>query len=145
MRINGKRVVDASRSLRISISPQDAARAKMKDPAACAAAVAILRGYRAEGVKQARVHLGRVYLEYPDKWVRYKTPSALRAEIISFDRGTNAQYTTGEYSLQKMAPTDRLRARKIKVNGPERSRHGKRKTHKVLHRVEGVRAKGANI
>jgi hypothetical protein len=150
MEIAGKRVVDATRSLHIVISPRDAADGRTKDPAGCAAARAIVRGFREEGVKQARVHLGRVYVEYPNKWVRYKTPSSLRAEIISFDRGNQASFMPGDYTLQKISPADRVGAReaKYKIGGPEATRHKSRKARakiaRVIHRVEGVRGHGAN-
>lgn len=65
MNINGKKVVDAKAPLRISISRQDAESGKNKDPAKCAAANAIVRTIA--NAKSARVHLGRTYIEMPDK------------------------------------------------------------------------------
>ena len=106
MRIAGKKVVDATKPLRITISKRDASLGKTKDPGACAAARAIIRTLA--DVKGARVHLGRTYVEYPDKWVRYKTPNALKTEIVSFDRGARAEYAEGSYTLYAPAPTDRL-------------------------------------
>ena len=109
MRINGKKVVDAKGPLRISISKHDAALGKSKDPGKCAAARAIMRTIA--DAKSARVHLGRIYIEMDDRWVRYKTPEALKIEIVSFDRGSIPEHTVGDYTLYAPSPTDRLGAR----------------------------------
>lgn len=141
MKINGKRVVDATKPLHISISKRDAALGKTKDPANCAAARAIIRTIA--DAKGARVHLGRTYIEYPDKWVRYKTPPGLKTEIVSFDRGAKAEYAEGEYTLYAPTPSDKLNARpKVlgKTAGPRRRPHIAR----IHHQIEGVRARGAN-
>lgn len=147
MRINGKKVVDALRKLPITINSQDAKRGKNKNPSGCAAALAIVRGLKTTGVTGARVHLGRVYVEYPDKWVRYKTPASLKAEIVSFDRGNTAEFMEGNYGLLPMPPADRLGVRR-KTPGPEKSRHKSRKERRKIarihHQIEGVRAHGAN-
>lgn len=150
MRINGKKVVDAPGPLKITITPRDAALGRTKDPGGCAAARAIVRGYKDEGAKAARVHIGRTYIEYDDKWVRYKTPDALRTEIVSFDRGTQPEFMAGEYKLLRMPPCDRLRARppETKIAGPKETRHkpriARRKIARTVHQIEGVRARGAN-
>lgn len=150
MKINGKKVVDASAPLKITITARDAALGKSKDPASCAAARAIMRGYRHEGAKQARVHLGRTYIEFDDKWVRYKTPVPLKAEIVSFDRGNKPEFMAGDYKLLRMAPCDRFNARPAdkKIAGPKETRNkpriARRKIARVHHQIEGVRAHGAN-
>ena len=141
MEINGKRVVDATKPLHISINKRDASLGKTKDPGACAAARAIIR--TVADAKGARVHLGRTYVEYPDKWVRYKTPDALKTEIVSFDRGGKAEYTEGDYTLYAPTPTDRL-GNRPKPQGKTGSK--KRRPHiaRIIHQIEGVRARGAN-
>ncbi len=141
MRINGKKVVDATKPLHISISKRDATLGKTKDPANCAAARAIVRTIA--DVKGARVHLGRTYIEYPDKWVRYKTPPSLKTEIVSFDRGAKAEYTEGDYTLYAPTPSDRL-GNRPKPAG--KTSGGKRRPHiaRIHHQIEGVRARGAN-
>jgi hypothetical protein len=143
MRINGKRVVDATRPLHITVTARDAAGGKRNDPGGCAAARAIVRGYRDTGAKQARVHLGRTYVEYDDRWVRYNTPISLKTEITSFDRGTKAAYATGDYNLAPIQPSNRFGARP-KPQGATGSR--KRRPHiaRIRHQIEGVRARGAN-
>lgn len=148
MKINGKKVVDASGSLKITITSRDAALGKNKDPGGCAAARAIIRGYKDEGAKAARVHIGRTYIEYDDKWVRYKTPDALKTEIVSFDRGTKPEFMQGDYKLLRMPPCDRLSTKRPKVGGPKETRHkpriARRKIARTIHQIEGVRARGAN-
>jgi hypothetical protein len=141
MKINGKRVVDATRPLTIEVTARDAAAGKRNDPGGCAAARAIMRGYRDSGVSQARVHLGRTYIEYEDKWVRYNTPAALKTEITSFDRGAEASYAAGTYNLAPIQPSNRFG---VKRSGPS-GRRGKR-PHivRIRHQIEGVRARGAN-
>lgn len=143
MKINGKRVVDATKNMVITISKRDAALGKTKDPAACAAARAIVRTIA--DAKQARVHLGRTYIEMPDKWVRFKTPSGLKTEIVSFDRGTKAEYAEGSYTLYAPAPSDRL-GNRPKPLGKNQYKNKKRRPHiaRIIHHVEGVRARGAN-
>ncbi len=142
MEINGKKVVDATRPMKISISKQDAKLGKTKDPGSCAAARAIIRSV--VDAKAARVHLGRTYIEYPDKWVRYRTPVALKLEIVSFDRGAECSYTKGDFTLLAPTSTDRLGMRPKKPTGKTGSR--KRRSHiaRVNHQIEGVRPRGAN-
>ena len=142
MRINGKRVVDATKSLQISISKRDARSGKTKDPGSCAAARAIIRTIA--DAKGARVHLGRTYVEYPDKWVRYKTPWRLKVEIVAFDRGAKKDYAEGQYTLSAPSPTDKLGVRVTRPAG--RTGGHRRRPHiaRVMHQIEGVRARGAN-
>ena len=141
MRIAGKKVIDATKPLHISISKRDATLGKTKDPGSCAAARAIIRTI--VDVKAARVHLGRTYIEYDDKWVRYKTPESLKLEIVSFDRGAKKEYSEGDYTLYAPSPSSRLGIRP-KPQGKTGSR--KRRPHivRVHHPIEGVRARGAN-
>jgi hypothetical protein len=144
MRIAGKRVVDATKPLHIEVSKRDAALGTTKDPAKCAAARAIVR--TTADAKSARVHLGRTYIEFDDKWVRYKTPDALKVEIVSFDRGAKKEYSAGSYTLYAPAPTDRL-GHPRKKNIPTGKTGGRRRRPHIarIHRqIEGVRAHGAN-
>src|ERR1700742_1850454 len=96
MEINGKRVVDAIKPITIHITQRDTKEGDNKNPSSCAAARAVKRDV-VECVS-ARVHIGRVYVETPKKWIRYNTPDALRTEIIAFDRG--GTFAPGQYKLQ---------------------------------------------
>jgi hypothetical protein len=124
MHINGKRVIDATKPLRISISKADAAGGRTKDSARCAAARAIIR--TVANAKAARVHLGRTYIETEKAWVRYKTPDSLKVEIV----------------LYAPAPTDRLGSRPRPTGTGRKTR----RPHiaRIHHQIEGVRAHGAN-
>jgi hypothetical protein len=154
MEINGKKVVDATKPIKIKISQRDATEGATKDPGDCAAARAAKRDV--PNCISARVHVGRVYVEQKDKWVRYFTPDALRTEIVAFDRGGTFQ--PGEYELK--APSEheseegRAKARKdARIGKVKRGRLGNAPTkhpRKTLvakikrHEVSGVRPKGAN-
>jgi hypothetical protein len=148
MEINGKRVVDATKPLRISISREDAAKGRTKDPAKCAAARAILRVIPT--AKGARVHLGRTYIETDKEWMRYITPASLKTEIVSFDRGGGAEYTEGDYTLYAPSKANRIGARPNRPLGPAASRNAasarnkRKKIARKIHQIEGVRAHGAN-
>ena len=146
MEINGKKVVDATKSVKIMITKKDTVEGDNKNPSSCAAARA---AKRIENCISARVHLGRVYIEQKDKWVRYQTPEALRSEIIAFDRGGSFQ--PGEYDLRPLPPSSRETFRKA-GSATSRNKLGNlptkspRKVHvaKIKHHaVAGVRPKGA--
>lgn len=144
MKIHGKKVIDAKRNLKITINSDDARKGKGKNPSECAAAVAIMRRFKPYGAKQARVHLGRVYIEYPDAWVRYQTPEALKAEIISFDRGATGEYMEGNYTLYKPSPTNKLgRVDTSRTQGKRPVGRPHIKTA-IRHHHIGVRSRGAN-
>jgi hypothetical protein len=152
MEINGKKVVDATSKATIHITPLDATKGANKDPAACAAARAAKRDIA--DCLSARVHIGRVYVEHKNKWVRYFTPEALRTEIIAFDRGGTFQ--PGDYTLMPPSASEREEARKRKQGGSDTSRNKpgnlptkhprKLRIAKIKrHEVTGIRPKGANI
>ena len=137
MKIEGKKVIDAKRPLVLSITPKDVAKGKKRAPDCCAAAQACVRQLKAD---QARVFLSRVYVEFPDKWVRYSTPPALRTEIVSFDRGH--RFEAGDYRLAPLQPTVALG--KKRRNG--RDYKGGKKTPQRGNRMKqhvttGVRAR----
>lgn len=166
MEIAGKKVVDAKRSAKIVITKRDTETGDNKNPSSCAAALAAKRDV--PECLSARVHIGRVYVEHKDKWVRYFTPDALRTEIVAFDRGGSFQ--PGEYVLKppavsetvegrhkaytdKAYPKGRSEAQRAKDRaaaaisakkyGPDK---GPRKVHIARikrHSVTGIRPKGA--
>lgn len=96
MEINGKKVVDARKPVEIHITQRDALVGANKNPSGCAAALAAKRDIA--GCVSARVHIGCVYIEQKNHWVRYLTPKALRTEIVAFDRGGSFQ--PGDYVLK---------------------------------------------
>lgn len=104
-KIDGKPVVDADKAVVLQITQADCERGSKRDPARCAAALALKR---VTGCDEARVHVGCTYLRYGNKWLRYATPPSLKAEIISFDRGGG--FYPGDFRLHPMAAANRLKA-----------------------------------
>jgi hypothetical protein len=99
--IEGLKVVNSKKSMKISITPADVKKAKRKDPECCVIAQNCLAR---DGVKDAKIHLSRAYLRLNGKeWVRFMVPRNLRQEIIAFDRG--GRFAPGEYVLYKVQPS----------------------------------------
>jgi hypothetical protein len=99
--IDGKPVFDAKRPISLTITPNDIAKADRKEPIDCAVARACRRELHA---KEARVHLGRVYVRMNEgNWQRFVTPKALRSEIIAFDRG--GSFEPGTFALLPPSPS----------------------------------------
>ncbi|WP_291869732.1 hypothetical protein [Bradyrhizobium sp.] len=146
MEINGKRVVDATKPIAIHITKRDTTDGDNKNPSSCAAARAVKR--EIPDCVNARVHIGRVYVETPKQWVRYNTPDALRTEIIAFDRG--GSFAPGEYKLQVPEKRDYKKTPSgTQWNGGNRGKPAKKRAKLLVakikrHEVAGVRPKGAN-
>lgn len=151
MEINGKKVVDATRAAKITITKRDTVDGDNKSPGACAAARAARRDI--PECINARVHIGRVYVETQSKWIRYFTPEALRTEIVAFDRGGTFQ--PGEYQLRPPSNSEKESSRKaVRGSGSDTNRnrgdHAAKRPRKALiakvkrHEVSGIRPKGAN-
>jgi hypothetical protein len=139
MRINGLKVVDAKKQLKIRITPQDIRDGDSKDPAMCAAALACKRDLKAT---DARVHVSRTYIKLNGQWLRFQTPSSLRSEVVAFDRG--GKFFPGEYVISPMSPSGHLGAVR-KVPSRHTGTHPQRKpVRRVLHRTAGIREYGAN-
>lgn len=121
MKIKGAPVKDATRELHIQITDRDVKEGAKKNATSCAAAHALVR----TGVcDQARVHVNRTYIKKGDKWLRFKTPPALRSEIVAFDRG--GSFEPGEYKLMPLSPSQKTGIkRKHDAAMPERSRKSK--------------------
>lgn len=102
--IDGKAVMDADKPVTLQITQADCNRGSKKDPARCAAALALKR---ATGCDECKVHIACTYLRFGEKWFRYATPPSLKAEIISFDRGGG--FYPGDFRLRPMPASNRLR------------------------------------
>ena len=139
MKINGIKVVDASKPVILTITARDVTKGDTKDPGACAAAQACMRELHAIA---ARVHIGRTYLQFKDKWVRYETRDALRNEIIAFDRG--GSFAPGKYVLGAVRPSQ-VKHRGLHQGGPSPSKPRRLKKKRAApHTVTGIRHHGAN-
>jgi hypothetical protein len=110
----GLPMVDADGPLDIEITRKDIARSDLKKPDNCAIAVACKRLFHTE----VRVHLTRTYLKDPNanRWVRFKTPTRAKQEIVAFDRG--GKFAPGTFTLTPPPTSDRL-GRKNKPPGPK--------------------------
>jgi len=139
-KIGGRPVVNGKRKVLLHISPADVRGGKNKDPGACAAAKALMR--EIPNCIKARVHLGRTYLLKDDnQWYRYKTPDALRTEIVAFDKG--GKFEPGEYELRPLAPSELLPYKKKTFVSSETNRRGvpdsPGKKPRKLHVAKGTR------
>jgi hypothetical protein len=137
MEINGLKVIDTTRRLRLRISPEDVRKGKTKDPGGCAAARCAIRSI--PGVIAARIHIGRTYLQIRKKWVRFHTPQSLRTEIVGFDR--HGTFEPGDYVLTPMQVSHRGNSKR---KGGDQPRKATGKKRGKYHHVTGVRAFGAN-
>ena len=151
--IDGMPLVDADKPVTIHITEADCERGSKKDPRRCAAALALNRDTACD---ESRVHLACTYLRFGDKWLRYATPPALKAEIISFDSGGG--FYPGAFRLHPMPKALHLKPGNRKT-GPRSSTKGQPETApatarkreasrgakkvktepRVFHRVKGVR------
>jgi hypothetical protein len=125
-------VVNATMSRIITITEEDISRGEKRDPAGCAAAISCCRLPR---VAEARVHTSTTYLrERPGKkWLRYRTPSALKYGMIAFDRGGTLE--AGEYILRPIQPSHQARGERQGTPGTG----VKPKTTRPRHTLLGVR------
>lgn len=136
--IGGKPVVNGKEKFMLDIIKQDIKKGKGKDPRGCAAAVALLRSDK--GLLSVRVHVGRLFLETPTQWIRYKTPRTLRDEIVAFDRG--GEFLVGEHEVIPLTPAEQkyLEDKEWKY---ARKGTGKPKSNRSnQHIVPGVRGRG---
>ena len=125
-------VINATMPIIITITEEDIARGAQKDPAGCAAAISCRRIPR---VAEARVHTSTTYLRdsRKGKWVRYRTPTALRFGMIAFDRGGTLE--AGEYILRPIQPSHRAHGERQGTPGTG----AKSKIPRPRHNVLGVR------
>lgn len=133
------KVVDATKSLLVTVKKQDTKSARRKDPKNCALAKACLRDKKVDG---AIINIGFSYLIKGDIATRYKTSVGVGREITSFDR--HADFASGiNYRLSKVAPGCRLgRSRTLKS-----LKSGPRLTKKLgpivhTHRTSRIRVAG---
>jgi hypothetical protein len=129
----GLPVRDLLKPLRLIISEEDCRRGNAKTPSSCAAALAACRLPK---ITEARIHIGRIFLNVANKyWLRGKTPGALRTEIVSFDRG--GRFEPGEYTIRPLPPSDRPNgSRQGHIPVPKKRKGPKRKL-KILKSIRG--------
>ena len=128
---NVTRIVDANKSVEVSVTPDDCLLALKMDPRNCAMALAAKRELKADAVV---VGLSTSYLIHGTEAIRYKTPESVAREIVSFDR--HSDFDPGNYYLRPYPPAQRL--------GVPHRRHGhkggkKKSATRVVHHVARVR------
>ena len=133
--IEGLPVVNAKRPIMLHVTPQDIKTARKYSPGNCAVAKACMREWK---VKEARVHLSRIYVRCNEKnWVRYFTPRPMRSEIIAYDRG--GEFLPSVYTVKPVSASKRTGKRQgtdTDKNNKSRELRKKRKPYTV---VKGVR------
>lgn len=130
MSIDGIPVKDATRDISLKIERKDITGARAKDPAACAAARACKRQYKAA---EARVYMSVTYILRDEVWQRFMTPPSLSREIVVIDR-SGGNFSPGEYRMKAPYPAKRLGYKK--PTGPK-STKGKKKRYR--HLTDNVR------
>jgi hypothetical protein len=130
------RVVDSKKPVTISVTPSDCRKSKSGMPSECAMARAFKREY--DG---AIISLSTAYLISGKTAKRFKVPTAVAREIISFDRSHD--FRPGKYSLgvqdegnmlNRVRPTESLRPDRGHGNS------GVRKATRKNHRTAGIRS-----
>lgn len=89
--IDKMKVIDAKKSLLVTVKPTDVRKSGVQNPTGCAIAQALCRQ---EEVAEARVHISRTYIRWKGEkiWRRYFTPLNLRTEIVAFDKGADKAF-----------------------------------------------------
>lgn len=120
-------IVDSKDSIEVDVNEKDCGRgAKRMDPEGCAMARALKREYKADG---AIIGISNSYLIKGHRAVRFKTPTTVAREIVSFDR--HHDFAPGEYKLSPISPSAKL--------GAERHRRDNGRAHpsgrgRIVHR-----------
>ena len=118
-------VRDAKRGTRIQVTENDCQTSRTKAPDSCALASAACRKH--DG---AIISLAVAYLIDGDKATRYRVPSAIAREIVSFDRAK--QFAPGTYKLNAPSSNERLGVKRgPRVKSASRGRRIGRRVHKT--------------
>ena len=129
------KIIDARRSLTVSVKPIDASSGRKKDPEQCALARACVREKIADA---AIIGLGYSYLIRGNHAIRYQTSPGVAREIVSFDR--HQDFATGtDYKLLKVSPAHRIGIKRKLYNNRENSHKSVRKVIPQRHYTSGVR------
>lgn len=128
---NVKKVVDAKRAATITVTENDCAASKSKAPDSCALSTAFCKKH--DG---AIISLAIAYLIDGDVAVRYRVPSAISREIVSFDRGH--YFAPGTYRLSSPVSTEKLEV--IRNRKGRKKVFRKKGSHRTFHKTAGVRS-----
>lgn len=125
-----KKVVDANRGTKITVTPKDCTNGVGKAANLCAIAKAAMRRY--DG---AIISLSRAYLVSGTTATRYNVPGHVTRELVVFDRAHN--FEPGVYVLERPRKGNRLGDR---LGRPAGSRKPKKARVRAKHYTQGVRA-----
>jgi len=120
-----KHVVDSTKQMGVIVQSRDCVEGKKMQASECALARATRRQYHADA---AVIGLSFSYIIKGDTAVRFKTPTSVAREIVSFDR--HQDFAPGKYALSPVAPTARQGAWSKKDHG--KSHSPKRITHHTV-------------
>ncbi len=109
---NVTRVVDAKKPISITVTNEDDKRSKSKDHKECALATACQRQEHADG---AIISVRSAYVIKGNTAIRYRVPSSVSREVVSFDR--KGGFSTGTYQLTNYGPNDAIG--KVRPGGPQ--------------------------
>ncbi len=121
-------VEDAKKGVRLIVTKQDAESKAVKNHKECAMAVAAKRQMNAEA---AVICVTTSYIVKGNKAYRFKNPSSVSREIVSFDR--KAGFEPGDYALSVPPPSDQLGRRH------EYTRVSTAKNRRHMHTTTNVR------
>lgn len=123
-----EQVVDALKNIDIEVLDSDARGSTPLSPSHCALAEACARK-----VDGAIIGLGVAYLIKNKVAVRYRVPSAIQREIVSFDR--NKDFRSGKFTLNAPKGGQKLGSdHRDKPTGPHKA-----SAKRVMHITKGVR------
>lgn len=102
---NVRRVVDAKRSIEVTVTAEDCRSAKKGEPSQCAMARAFSREFDGAVISKAVSYLVKGKTAY-----RYITPQSVVREIVSFDR--HQDFAPGDYGLRSPSESNSLAGQK---------------------------------
>lgn len=126
-----KRVVDAKSNAAIEVTSKDASSKAVKDHTACAMAVACKRKFHLDGVIISRTV---AYLVKGSQARRFKLPSSVSREVVSFDRG--AGFAPGKYELSRVSSSIALGYKRK----PQKNKSREVKEKRFRHVTSAVRS-----
>lgn len=122
-----KKVVDADKGVRVTVTKRDSNEGRKKSPENCALAKACVREMKADG---AIINVAFSYVIKGEVATRYQTSAGIAREITSFDR--HQDFAPGDdYLLSAITPCKRLGAERRTGRAGS---HTPKKTHLAVHK-----------
>lgn len=131
------KVVDARKDTEVEVTKRDTTSATVRNHKACAMAVACKRKMDLDGVIMS---VSTAYLIKGATATRYKVPSSVSREIVTFDRG--AAFEPGEYKLKGICDSQKLDRVRGAINRSGAPTKAKRFHHKTTDIRASLGSKG---